>query len=232
MRAGLLARSRPGLTAARFLSSLVGLRKEPTALHLTLPSLGAPLTLSYDWLRDSCQCAQCVHPSTKQKLVRTGDCLRPVPREATIADGGESVRVEWDDDAGGHESVYPVHFLRRYASGQEARRVSHFDDVLARRAWDVSSLPASRFVDYPALTADPLPGFLQLLRYGILIVRRVPHETTTAGSQGGMGVGELARMIGIVRETFYGRFWDVVSQRGSTNIAYTDLNLDLHMDLM
>jgi gamma-butyrobetaine dioxygenase len=227
MRTALLARSRPAFASPRFLSSLVGLRKEPTGLRLSGPS--SHLTLSYDWLRDSCQCAQCVHPTTKQKLVRTGDFTKPVPREASIAGDGTSVRVEWDDE--GHESVYSIDFLRRYADAQ-ARRVSHFDDVLARRAWDVSALPASRFVDYAKLTADPLPGFLQLLRYGILIVRGVPPETTRPGPEGGVGVGELARMIGLVRETFYGRFWDVVSQRGSTNIAYTNLNLDLHMDLM
>ncbi|KAF8596196.1 Clavaminate synthase-like protein [Ceratobasidium sp. AG-I] len=42
----------------------------------------------------------------------------------------------------------------------------------------------------------------------------------------------LAEVFGIVRDTMYGRLWDVVSKKGSTNIAFTNLNLDLHMDLM
>ncbi|KAG8739311.1 hypothetical protein FRC10_005795 [Ceratobasidium sp. 414] len=230
----LLGPSRPGFALVRPLATLPGLvlRQDPTALHLSGPSLPhAGLALPFDWLRDSCQCAQCVHPSTRQKLVRTGDFVRPVPRVAAIANQGSAVLVGWDGED--HDSLYPIDFLKRYAelSGQ-ARHASHYDDVLARRAWDVADLPPGRFVDYESLKADPLVGFLQLLRYGILVVRAVPHETTTRGPDGGVGVGELAHVIGLVRETFYGRYWDVVSQRGSTNIAYTDLNLDLHMDLL
>ncbi|KAG9102330.1 hypothetical protein FS749_007213 [Ceratobasidium sp. UAMH 11750] len=230
----LLGPSRPGFALVRPLATLPGLvlRQDPTALHLSGPSLPhAGLVLPFDWLRDSCQCPRCVHPSTRQKLVRTGDFERPVPRVAALANQGSAVRVEWDGEA--HDSVYAIDFLKRYAdpSGQ-TRHVSNYDHLLARRAWEVADLPAERFVDYESFKADPLGGFLQLLRYGILVVRGVPHETTTRGPDGGVGVGELAHMIGFVRETFYGRFWDVVSLKGSANIAYTDLNLDLHMDLL
>ncbi|KAG9122302.1 hypothetical protein FRC07_001396 [Ceratobasidium sp. 392] len=228
----LLGPSRPSFASVRALGSLV-LRRDPAALHLSGPSLPKTgLALPFEWLRDSCQCSQCVHPSTKQKLIRTGDFVRPVPRSAMIADQGSAVQVQWDGEDK-HDSVYAIDFLKRYAEPSgETLHASPFDHVLMRRAWDVADLPAGRFIEYEALKADPLPGFLQLLRYGILIVRGLPHETTTKGPEGGVGIGELARTIGLVRETFYGRFWDVVSLRKSTNIAYTNLNLDLHMDLM
>ncbi|KAG9096050.1 hypothetical protein FRC06_009110 [Ceratobasidium sp. 370] len=169
----LLGPSRPGFALVRTLATWPGLvlRQHPTALHLSGPSLPhAGLTLPFDWLRDSCQCARCVHPSTKQKLVRTGGFVRPVPRAAAIANQGSAVRVEWGGE--GHDSVYAIDFLKRYAdpSGQ-ARHASHYDDVLARRAWDVAGLPPGRFIDYESFKADPLVGFLQLLRYGILVNR-------------------------------------------------------------
>ncbi|KAH7337389.1 hypothetical protein B0J17DRAFT_426574 [Rhizoctonia solani] len=206
----------------------LSVQQRDTGLELSGPALSRPLQLSYDWLRDSCQCAECVHPSTKQKLFRTGDSVRPTPSDASLVHN--QLHVQWAD---GHPSIFPLDFLRRYAdpTGQ-ARSSSHFEDVMARRPWDLDSLPAERFVDYSSIKNDPLPAYLQLLRYGIVIVRGVPHEYTQRGPEGPAGVSEMAGLVGLVRETFYGRFWDVISVRGSTNIAYTNLNLDLHMDLL
>ncbi|KAJ1301326.1 hypothetical protein OPQ81_003727 [Rhizoctonia solani] len=215
-------------TATLSHNDALSVRQQDTGLEISGSALSRPLRLSYDWLRDSCQCPRCVHPSTKQKLFRTGDFVRPVPSGASVT--ADALHVQWSD---GHPSVFSLDFLRRYAdpTGQ-ARARSHFEDVMARRPWDLALLPSERFVDYASIKDDPLPAYLQLLRYGILIVRGVPHETTQRGPEGPAGVSEMANLVGLVRETFYGRFWDVISIRGSTNIAYTDLNLDLHMDLL
>lgn len=206
----------------------LSLQRNDSGLEIAGSSLPRPLQLSYDWLRDSCQCPECVHPSTKQKLFRTGDFARPVPTDISLGLDG-ALHVKWD----GHSSTFPLNFLRRYAdpTGQ-TRYASHFEDVIARRTWDLASLPSTRFVDFESLKTDPLPAYIQLLRYGILVVRGLPHEYTERGAQGPAGVSEMAGLLGWVRETFYGRFWDVISVRGSTNIAYTNLNLDLHMDLL
>ncbi|QRV85066.1 gamma-butyrobetaine dioxygenase [Ceratobasidium sp. AG-Ba] len=230
----LLGSSSPGFAVVRALATAPNLvlRQNPTALHISGASLPrSGLTLPFDWLRDSCQCPHCVHPSTRQKLVRTGDFIKPVPRSVVVVDEGSAVRIDWGGK--GHDSVYAIDFLKRYADpSDQTRRVSHFDDVFAPRTWNVSDLPAESYVEYESLKTDPLPSFLQLLRYGLLIVRGLPHETTTRGPEVSVGVAQLANTIGIIRETLYGRFWDVVIHRDSTNIAYTNLNLDLHMDLL
>ncbi|KAF8685110.1 hypothetical protein RHS04_01111 [Rhizoctonia solani] len=213
-------------------ASRLSVQPHPTALEISDSALDLfpqPLSLSYDWLRDSCQCPQCVHPSTKQKLFRTGDFARPLPTGASFANDG-SLHVQWQD---GHPSVFSLDFLRRYGDPTgRTRAKSHFEHTIARRPWDLNLLPSERFMDYESIKRDPLPAYLQLLRYGILIVRGLPHQTTVRGAQGPAGISDMARLVGLVRETFYGRFWDVISVRGSTNIAYTDLNLDLHMDLL
>ena len=65
----------------------------------------------YNWLRDSCQSPESVHPSTKQKLHRTSD----IPFDIVPEDGESGVRVtadgleiNWND---GHKSVFEKHWL-------------------------------------------------------------------------------------------------------------------------
>ena len=207
------------------------LRRQNTSLHLSSPSLPTPLSLPYAWLRDSCQSPQCVHPSTKQKLVRTGDFLASTPRSVSVQD--TSVYVSWAGPEGEHDSLYPLEFLVRYAepSGQNLH-TSHFDDILARVPWDLSNLPNPKVIPYDEFLKDPLEGFIQVLRHGVLLLREVPYESTKPGMYAPSAVEGLAEVFGIVRDTMYGRLWDVVSKKGSTNIAFTNLNLDLHMDLM
>lgn len=143
------------------------------------------------------------------------------------------MHVSWGGPEGEHDSLYSLDFLTRYAepSGQ-TRHTSHYDDVLARIPWDLSSLPHPKVIPYEEFMKDPLDGFIQVLRYGILLLRGVPYEWTEPGMHAPSAVEGLADVFGIVRETMYGRLWDVVSKKGSTNIAFTNLNLDLHMDLM
>ncbi|KAH7332692.1 hypothetical protein B0J17DRAFT_632320 [Rhizoctonia solani] len=210
------------------------LTHDGTSLHLSGPQLTKPLSLPYAWLRDSCQCPRCVHPTTKQKLARTGDFLSSSPRSIEIK--SEGLAVSWagaSEKEGTHESQYPLSFLQRYAepTGQTLQ-VSHFDNVLARRPWDLSRLPAPLFIQYEEFMKDPLPGFVRVLRDGFMLLQGVPTEQTEYGKTAPSAVEPLAQKFGIVRETMYGRLWDVVSKKASTNIAFTNLKLDLHMDLM
>jgi hypothetical protein len=64
----------------------------------------------------------------------------------------------------------------------------------------------------------------QLFDYGIVFLNKVPAEDRM--------VTEVAEKIGNIRESFYGRDFDVKSVAKSTNIAYTSLYLGFHMDLL
>ncbi|PWN89532.1 Clavaminate synthase-like protein [Acaromyces ingoldii] len=76
-----------------------------------------------------------------------------------------------------------------------------------------------------------------LMRDGIAFVTSLPTDTTgnevDASSPTSPSLARLAEMLGEIRHTFYGPLWDVRSL-GSTsrNIAYTNLDLGLHMDLL
>jgi hypothetical protein len=75
-----------------------------------------------------------------------------------------------------------------------------------------------------------LSGIIQLVRYGLLFVRGVPNEKTKDEE---CDLRILAELFGEIRSTFYGSVWDVVNlKKESKNIAYTNLDLGLHMDLL
>lgn len=65
--------------------------------------------------------------------------------------------------------------------------------------------------------------------YGLLFVTNVPTEGTTNDA---CELRTLATRFGEIRETFYGQTWDVKNVPNSKNIAYTNVDLGLHMDLL
>jgi len=189
-------------------------------------------TFPYSWLRDSCQSPESVHPSTKQKLHRTSD----IPFDIVPEDGESGVRVTtdgleitWND---GHKSVFQKHWLERFASPTGLERF-HRNDALKERGWTRSSISSTRlFIPYQdILSSDEnlVKAMEQLCRYGLLFVRGVPNEETNNDK---CELKKLAEIFGELRKTFYGVLWDVVNLKDSKNIAYTNLDLGLHMDLL
>lgn len=196
--------------------------------------------VSWVWLRDACQCEYCVHPSTKQKLHRSSDIpLDIAPMEACpIKVDDNSVILNWPGSREGgsqaHRSTYPLQWLERHAS---RTRSEEFFSPLKRtekpELWDSEKLKSSPnlWVDYKALSErEPKQrAYQQLLRYGILFVKGVD---TTHKEDESCELHNLAQKFGRIRDTFYGRVWNVKSIPQSRNIAYTNLNLDMHMDLL
>lgn len=180
------------------------------------------------WLRDSCQCPSCVHPSTSQKLHKSSDIpadIRPIPGGLTTTAGG--VHIRWID---GHESFYGTAFLERYSSPSELLRFHRDTEQILWNKSTISQAP-DLYIPYNELI-EPcrlLAAINQLTQYGLLFVTGVPNEQTSDDT---CELPKLANIFGELRTTFYGNLWDVKNVRNSRNIAYTNLDLDLHMDLL
>ncbi|EKM60513.1 uncharacterized protein PHACADRAFT_63017, partial [Phanerochaete carnosa HHB-10118-sp] len=184
------------------------------------------ISYSLQWLRDSCQCPRCVHPSSRQKLHRTSD----IPNDA-IADSvrlsDDGIHITW---APGHSTFYSADFLERYAFSYKLHAFHRDVDPLP---WDkprVQSAP-DLFLEYQGLSSPSglLRALTQLTRYGLIFVTGVsPDETSNDKCE----ARRLAQLFAEIRETFYGEMWDVVNVKNSKNIAYTNLHLGLHMDLL
>ncbi|KAJ7111479.1 hypothetical protein C8R44DRAFT_799562 [Mycena epipterygia] len=193
---------------------------------LAIEALGA--SFPFVWLRDSCLSPECIHPSTSQKLHRTSD----IPRDIRPVEGGvrlvaDGLHIAWID---GHKSFFPREFLHRHSS---TARLADFHADLSPRVWDAAQIARNTnlFVPYASLQQQSglHTAIDQLCADGLLFVTGVPHaETADATCE----LRTLAAKFSQIRETFYGQVWDVINVPDSRNIAYTNLDLGLHMDLL
>lgn len=142
------------------------------------------------YLRDACQCAACVSPSSGLKAFATCD-VPAVPRlsqpeyENTRLNNG-SLEVTWENDFLTHDkhiSVYPLDFLRRLVA-ENGR--AHVYTQPARTLWDSAIFKAgmqSRFISYSDWMRDG-PAFaaavFDILKYGLLFIRDVPDKRKVA----------------------------------------------------
>ncbi|KAG0356705.1 hypothetical protein BG005_004353 [Podila minutissima] len=192
------------------------------------------------WLRDNCPCPACIHPSTRQKLHASSQ----VPLDITITSHRvlpEGLELTWSkglDDVGdweepaksqpGHKSLYSWDMVLGSYGGtptehRQRTRMNH-EPIL----WDEAMMKERvLWLDYDEYlnTREGLhKGLKHLQEYGLFFLRGVPTKDQE--------VATVAERIGHLRHTFYGRTWDVKSVPNAKNIAYTNLNLGLHMDLL
>ncbi|TEB08840.1 Clavaminate synthase-like protein [Coprinellus micaceus] len=160
---------------------------------------------SYVWLRDSCQGPE--SGLTAGEVIHAN--TSPPTSIRVVPDGLE---IRWND---GHKSSFTSDFLKKHATPSSLQKfhLSHL------------------YVTYASLNEPKclVEAMTQLLKYGLIFVSGVPTEHKTNDS---CELKTLAETFGEIRHTFYGELWDVINIQNSKNIAYTNLDLGLHMDLL
>src|SRR3954451_12358757 len=159
------------------------------------------------WLRDNCPCSECRHESG-QRLLDT----RSLPDDLAIV-AVEGCTVSFSD---GHVSSFDAGWLRANA-GEAPRR--------PRTLWGAElqeELPAARY--------DEVAGGGAALRDWLAAVDELGFAILTGGPTEPGTVTRVAELFGFVRETNYGRLFDVQTVVNPTNLAYTGLGLGAHTD--
>lgn len=190
--------------------------------HVCLPIGNFP----YKWLRDSCPGPESIHPATRQKLHRTTDAIKDAKPKSVSADK-DGLRIEWQS---GHKSFYPTEYLARHSS---YGRLSAFHHDVRQHPWNLARISTNDrlFILYESFKSDAgrLATMTQLERDGLVFLQGVPNlESSNETCE----LRRVAEAFGEIRNTFYGPLWDVKNMKGSRNIAYTNLELGLHMDLL
>ena len=160
----------------------------------------------YAWLYDN---APGRRHANGQKLYETRDVNLTVQPLAINWDHREIV-ISWPDG----EATYDLSSLRpkkKLRLGSRPKLWACFDKHEVHH--------------YPTVSEDPT-ALLQCLKdvqlYGFARLREVPADS---GS-----VLDLVSLFGYVRETNYGKFYDVIAKRTPDNLADTNLELPCHTD--
>jgi len=143
----------------------------------------------------------------------------PVIAGVSIEGDGSELSVGFAHDRSRAE--FAATWLRRYAldpASRAERRVRH-------ELWDASltgRVPTGRFADV-SQGGGALADWLGAVRdFGVAILTGVPIEPGA--------VCDVIELFGHVRETNYGRLFDVIAVEDPTNLAYTGLALGNHTD--
>lgn len=181
-------------------------------------------------------CPKCIDPSTSQKRFQTSDLItRGSQLKCQILEEtDEHVTVRWEDDhlvGSDHVSKYSKAWLLRYGMSSVESDVEGFGkrrDRLKEVSWDKGTMEREiRFIPYMEYMRSDGVVFevlRQLKLYGLVFIKGVPAEETE--------VEKVANRIGHLRDSFYGRTWDVKSVPQAKNVAYTNQFLGFHMDLL
>ncbi|WP_245687329.1 2-trimethylaminoethylphosphonate dioxygenase [Streptacidiphilus griseoplanus] len=189
---------------------------EPTVLIGALPPM---------WLRDNCPCPECRDPHSGQKLFQITD----LPRELAVAsatpredDGAAVTEVVWSPD--GHRSRYPAQWLLAHRPGGTAEPDprSEAGKQLWRAADLAGALPQADWATYLAVPAERARILQAVQRLGFALLRAVPTEEGQ--------VLAVAETFGFVRETNYGRLFDVRVEPNPDNLAFSAARITPHTD--
>lgn len=188
---------------------------EENGLTLSLPD-GRPAYFNFYWLRDNCPLS--FDSVTRE---RSFDIFHlssdPRPESARIDD--DSLVIAWAGE--GHVSRIPMAQLVTYASG--APRPDPTDKK--RRPWFADHYPnMARFSqrDLAASESAIVSWIDALLVDGVALVTDMPDSDD--------GLTETANLLGQVRPTFFGAYFDVRIHINPTNLAFTAAALELHTD--
>jgi gamma-butyrobetaine dioxygenase len=196
---------------------------------------GRALRFPAAWLRDNCPCEQCLDPVTGQRLLDLAGIPAPVITAAASPGGPDEDRVVVTYGPDGHQSAFAWSWLAGHALDGTIPPDPRTED--AKQLWpaagpggrtgpaDALSPPALPAAGWPSYAADPAARaaiLTAVLGYGVAVLHGVPARP---GS-----VLAVAATLGYVRETNYGRLFDVRVEPSPDNLAYTSREILPHTD--
>ena len=171
------------------------------------------------WLRDNALDAETRSPANGQKLITLQDIpADTVISDVAVQDGRLGLTFQPEDKTVSFSSAWLRGHIYDTEDPAEPGRVGK-----AIMTWDGSFSP--RLHDYARVStdSDALRDWLEDIRsYGVARMENGPVEDGA--------LLKVAALFGYVRETNYGKYFEVRTEVNPTNLAYTGLGLQAHTD--
>ncbi|WP_082407274.1 TauD/TfdA family dioxygenase [Mesorhizobium sp. 1M-11] len=193
---------------------------EGEALALDLPGKGRRRFHAI-WLRDNAWDETTRAPGNGQRLITLGDIPAGTSIASARAEGGQ-LHVTFQPE--GRTIPYDLHWLADHSYDSEANRVAGWTgpDI---ETWDATLGAAIPIGDFSAVSQDQ-----QALAAWLAGVRRYGFGKLVGGPVESGALFKVASLFGYVRETNYGRHFEVRTEVNPSNLAYTGLGLQAHTD--
>ncbi|MCY3768866.1 MAG: TauD/TfdA family dioxygenase [Gammaproteobacteria bacterium] len=172
------------------------------------------------WLRDNGQDDRTRDPSNRQKLVRLQDLpLQTSIRSATLDGNGRLDLVFAPDHWHTHIDLEWLWNHRYDRSPPRGLVPDH------RTTWDSGIFDRIPVLEYDDVRSDParLLQWLETIdRFGVSVMKGLPERNAA--------ILDAIALFGFVRETNYGKYFEVRSETNPANLAYTPRGLQPHTD--
>lgn len=178
------------------------------------------------WLRDNALDPETRDPSNGQRLIALNDI--PAETRIALAEAGEAGDVAVTFSPEGKTVRFSgawlqAHAYDRHGDRQEDRPRGWLQQGIT--TWDSDLKDSVPTGDYGALSTNR-----GALGDWLSAVRRYGFAKVTGGPATSGAVCDVAALFGFVRETNYGRWFDVRAEVKPSNLAYTGLGLKAHTD--
>ncbi|WP_299284865.1 TauD/TfdA family dioxygenase [uncultured Tateyamaria sp.] len=194
---------------------------DPSGDHLTLNTANSAHRFHAIWLRDNAGDAETRASGNGQRLI----ALRDIPRDTRIGSAdlkGATLEVRFEPE--GKVVDYELDWLDAH---------SYDDTSSPPRGWTAPGVElwdAGLMRDVPTGDLAELSRDSGALRHWLEQVNRFGFGKLVNGPVEEGAVFKIVDLFGYVRETNYGRHFEVRTQVNPTNLAYTGLGLQAHTD--
>ena len=171
------------------------------------------------WLRDNALDPETRDPGNGQRLITLADFPGHTALAAAEA-GGDALSVTFAPE--GKAAAFPTEWLLANA----------YDDARdAQPGWLAEGIETwSGALSAPTFSYSELAESAEAKRDWLAAIRRYGFAKLTGGEAADGALFDVIDRFGYVRETNYGRHFEVRSEVNPTNLAYTGLGLQAHTD--
>lgn len=173
------------------------------------------------WLRDNCDCEDCVTRLTYEQVFEVCDVPFDIKPTSVELGSDNMINIIWDYE--GHKSSYHPGWLKEHCYSTKAREERRFIPKVWDKETIAKELPVFEYQNIMDDDKELLNWLYDLRDYGICKIQNVDGELKT--------VQKVAQRISFIRQTNFGVVFDVVSKQNANSAAYTTIKLPLHTDL-